>query len=465
MATHTSHLTKCLRECGCSAAGAEFAVLALDPFHDYDSPIQGLPDGEAGRSIVYSIKQEINISAPTSVIAGQTWDAHIAFLPVVSELFDGIGPSRAARLTTNTADVGFGMLRDVDLAPFDMNGFDPRALIVIAKVRSGQKTFSTDTGATVPVEYQYIFVDQLTDYNRSRLISGGYEIHNVTEELHKGGAVTDYSVDDSPSHGTAFWFNSLINESTTVGLNMNALYMNAPPNTLASAKQINGVTREAREGSYVTFKFDSTDFKCGFPAVGQVIYRTEDNTSANTSGVWASWAENLPATGVTFPNKGLPLFRELNFQQCGSYYTGLSFESVLNLNLQCMVEEFTLPGSANMALASPSTPYDPRTLEMIMKIQNQMRPGVKVIDNGIGDFFRSVLRAAKGILSTGKTLTAQMAFIPGPVGQFAKGMNKAIQGGLDAAEVAKQALPAAKRPPRPRNRPRRRNNGNGNGKM
>lgn len=401
--THTSALTEPLEQAGVTQEAADYAVAALDQFHDFPSRIAGLPDEAKGRSIVYDLNQQKSITTTGLIFATaeDRWDCHVAFIPALgssaayvnSPLTNG-APS--AFFGNSPADTIYGIYNTDTLAPQTNDGWNPQGLLVICKVQSESSTYSPDnmSDGNSPI-YEFFIVEQLLSHTRARLISGGYEVHNVTEELYKGGTVTDYSVDDAPSRGAV-----PVSDGVNFEFN-NSVNISAPPSTLTNATQINGITREAAEGSYVNFKIQDADgFDAAFPEMGIVVYDSDSvyaagPPNATTAFVSGGRGYTTPAYGIESVNYR----RVLNFQQCGSYYTGLSQQTVLNIHLKCQVEVFPVPGSPEMALARESPPHNPRAMEFVHQVQSNLPVAHRVADNGLGDMFRDVLKVANKVSS------------------------------------------------------------------
>ena len=73
-----------------SVDGRRFVVQSLDPFHDTPYQLTGLPDSYSGNSLLYRVEKSFVVSKPPSLAAGATFDANIAFIPVVTSTVPGI---------------------------------------------------------------------------------------------------------------------------------------------------------------------------------------------------------------------------------------------------------------------------------------------------------------------------------------------------------------------------------------
>lgn len=411
----TSALSRELSKCGLSEAGQRYVTLAADPFHDFNIRIAGKPDGANGRSLIRNIRQELSITKPTSFAAGK-WDCHIAYIPVRTESTDAV----MRPITTNLSDhnsTSYGvMVKDAGSisAPWDPQGF-----IVICKVPNADATFVPQDSSTVAAqraEYEVLVIDDLTDWTRARLVSGGYEVYNTTELLNKSGSVTDYCQENNVTLGNYVDQWSVVTDDVGGNSYMSktGFIGSLPPIDLASAKQINGVTRDAAEGSYVTFKLASQSDPPSYPTIGSAILLGPPDSSGLAAG-WSTFAFQNDRSSVT----GSSMTRRDDFLQSGSYFAGLSDSTSLELVLQAVVEVFPPPGSKDMATASPTAAFDPEAIACLIRIQNKLPPGVPVSENAKGDFFRRIVRVAKDLAKGVSFISRPLSRVPGPVGIIA----------------------------------------------
>lgn len=407
---------------GLSQAGADFVLMATDPFHDENYRIVGLPDQTSGRSYIASIRQEIPIEAHSS---GSVWSAHVAFQPCVFANGDG-----SATITDGcTVDNLTGVVTSSGTVGWNGNG----SVLVVSK--QPDTTDSFDPTGAVPNEYQSIDIPQLVELGtRARLLGGGYEIHNTTEELHRSGQVTDYRVDSD-----ACWTN--LKCETSPGSAQyripSVLKGTLPPNSLAAAKQINGVTREAADGSMVVLCRDEHSHAAILPQRGFSILERHDTSSG--PGVTDGFMSQAPYTDL---GTEMGVVRELPFMTSGSYYSGLSPQTKLNLSVVFFVEIFPAPGRANMALAQPAPPYDPEALELLSYIQSGTLPGYAVSWNGLGKFTRwmhrrvkDAAKVVKGVTKFISPVAAIASGIPGPVGAIGSSVQAANMVARHAADA------------------------------
>lgn len=424
---------------GLSQKGADFVLMAADPFHDENYNVVGLPDQTSGRSYIATIRQEISIKRPSTVALNSAWSAHVAFMPVISSDYD----SKSTLTNQVTTNDNSGIVAATGGTTWNANA----SLLVVSSQPDGDPSF--DPVGTATCEYQTVDVPELTDRTtRARLLGGGYEVHNVTEELHRSGQVTDYRVDSDIGLSTG---------KVTKGApgEMLATYLKGtlPPNTLANAKQINGVTREAAHGSMVVLCRDQNSHAAELPFQGTWILNRYDEqaTVGYTDGICC-----IAADTIAEPGEILPYCRELPFMQSGSYYSGLSYESKLNLSVVFFVEIFPSPGSVNMALSAPAPNYDPQAMELLSYIQSATLPGYPVSWNSLGRFTRwmhkAVKSAANGIKKAMPFISAgadAAAMLPGPAGAVGRTVQRSVEvarhAGLESGSQPVQKISARSR--------------------
>lgn len=114
------------------------------------------------------------------------------------------------------------------------------------------------------------------------------------------------------------------------------------------------------------------------------------------------------ALSEAFP---LPAIKMCPIQQGGVLLSGLSEQTTLTLNVTYYYETF--PGNQQadiVTVATPSAEFDPCVLNIYSHAMGEMPVGVKVGENGLGDWFLGVVNKISS------TLAPILSNIPGPVG-------------------------------------------------
>lgn len=398
--------------------------LALDPYHDYESEVSGLPDSDTERSCIQIIKKQYTIRAPPGQEAG-TWSAQVSVLPLLTT--HGANsecgtephacyPGKYAEASVET----FGTVTAISLNDETDQDFWPTA-------DSSRYTASSSTRNM----RGFSPTDGSNDESMMKIIGGGFEVHNSTAELYKSGSVT---VSCSPQGGSHL---ALCQVGNGVGeaefkLTENKVFR-APPRTQSQAV-LNGNARtwEAAEGCMVPFRLDlnsGTQYK---PAQHGIVSffdndRLLDDIASSSEGP----IHDLASGGICYSKASSLLITpniggvNTNLIVDGSYhrtaaletstatFTGLSFETVLTLDMKFIVEVApTVSNPTLMSMSTQAAPYDPKALEAYSRMITHLPPGVKVSMNAAGDWWRMVLR-------TGGMVASSLApLIPNPAAKM-----------------------------------------------
>jgi hypothetical protein len=135
----------------------------------------------------------------------------------------------------------------------------------------------------------------------------------------------------------------------------------------------------------------------------------------------------------------------------GAYFTGLSEETSLLLDVRIFVEVFPYPGSSLNALAKSAPSYDAKAMQCAMEIMANLQPGYPVSWNGAGDFFRAALRTVDKVLRTSNKIAHGLENVPvlGPmvkeVTQFTDPAMAALLAGKKGKASAKKLSKAAQK--------------------
>jgi hypothetical protein len=345
-----------------SKEGKNWLIQALDPFHDTDIPTTGFPDANIGGSIVQEVKLSIQMSAPSTITSG-TWDLHMF---------------NASNLTPGTTYQGSfeaGFTASATEVSNTVGG------VVIITGPTGSQLNLTGYPNTAYVNQLSLPVDYLT--GSSRIVAMGFEGVNTTSDLYRQGLVTVYR---QPQPTT-----QVVNYPLTIGTtasNTNMLLLNDAPTSIDQAMLLEGSRQwKAADGSYSVVTFSSVD--C--PA----------RQLSNASGVYLSDTLDVtkatPCALVEPSGDGTSYYLDNhNLNMSGAYYTGLSLQTTITVNVVYYVERFPSCFNATLAvLTSPSVPYDPTALELYARAMTGMPPGVPQNENCMGEWFSDVIESIK----------------------------------------------------------------------
>lgn len=402
---------------------------AIDPFHDYAYDIEGLPDAFGGSTVVQFIKQQVVITAPAGLGPNDNWDCHIFSLPLMD--------TETGRSVSYRTDY---LLQDMT-TPFAMG-----TLCINSGVSGG--VLVPDSPAWVaPTAFRSIGRSP-TDFGNSfsmmRLVGGGFEVHNNTEELHKKGSVTVYTQPQSLQLGQGL----VAVEGDARQLFSNWFSGRCPPQTIAQAvSNTNARTWEAKEGCYVPFRLQADRGDYALATSIPVVFPTVDN-SADYGSTYGGMITELDIVAAAAPADAFlradtPV-RITNHNTVGAYFTGLGPETVLTLDIRFIVEIAPTPNNQTLiSLASPSAAFDPVALELYTKAVAELPPGVMVKFNGNGKWWETV----KNVLAKASPMIASM----GPYGAIASKVidsvpkiEETVKGLMDAAKEVKEARQAAR---------------------
>jgi hypothetical protein len=401
-------------ELGMSECGKNWALAALDPFHDTPiDPFAGYPDNNEAPSVQQVVKSSYSISAGS---IGGNFDAHVCWLPWLdldvgrffqAQIYNG-GQFTPLTVGAPTGSMWAGLMVDV--------------------VPSGTNTMAQ--GTTTPVSLDGATMATYT-VNDWRLVAVGFEVINTTSELNAQGLVTAYRcpVPQRSSKATVNAYNytttgggGLLNGSGT------AVVVSSPPTNVSAALLLPGsVQWKAKEGAYIVPTLNSTNITSGLDdtcviindSVGESTYRGVTSNGAITGVSGLGSIINWYPSGV-----GL-----VDFNIAGAYFTGLSNSTTLTVNIIHYFERFPsidLTSDLNLVvLAKPSCRYDPKALELYSAVIRHMPVGVPQRFNGLGDWFREAVETAKDIISP------VLSAIPHPIAMMGSGILNGIAGNIN----------------------------------
>lgn len=443
-------------------SGEHWLTMALDPFHDYDVPVTGLPDRTNIPTAVQFIKRKITIVAPPNLTGTQTWDCHVFSLPVLS---------------TYDAVASDGDRVYEDLAYHSGSAILQMGNINVARMQSGNPTYVQDSFATWDDTSTAITAYSPTDGNKAsqlRLIGGGFEVHNDTADLYKNGSVTCYSSSNDWSDTSI----AMIGDGGGGGNLLCSAQRARYPPVLATdaALYTDARTWSAKDGCYVPLRLDldsgATKFKprcTGLPVFQDRENGTEDsktgkmvplyklvdvyNVTDSVAGIGYQTIAVLNGNGTAESKTNGWL--QAPIETTGAFFSGLSQETVLTLDIRWMTE--IAPTSANpamLSMCSPSSHYDPRALECYTNCLLKLPPGVPVTMNEKGDFWRMAVKSARSAMSFATPLLASF----GPTA--AAGVTLADAGLALADNVLSKKKAKAKAVPKPQGKATRTATGN-----
>lgn len=353
--------------------GKNWLTAAIDPFHDLDIKVQGLPDMVLAPSVVQCVKQTMQISCPASVTSG-TWDCHLYTLPWLTAT-----AMSSCTVYRNTLQAG-------SLAAGPTLGG-----LVAASVATGSD--SVVNSNAVPTQCLALADNYVQ--GSARVIAAGFEVVNTTSKLNAQGQVIAYrQPQPAPRPSTYFYASPAI--TTVLGAGSYSDVYAPPVNPAAALKLAGSRQWDAIKGSYNVCTFSSLDIPADGDAWSDPIMLFNPPGTSLTGALIPT-----PVTGGSGGSLYNPTQTALYpMNTAGAYYTGLSLETTLSVTLNVYVERF--PGALESdlsVLASPSPAYDITALQLYTHALRDMPPGVIQSANGFGDWFAGVAQKVGGAVS------------------------------------------------------------------
>jgi hypothetical protein len=381
---------------GRTAAGRNWATLALDPFHDFEVPVTGYPDRYSGGTVVQLVKKKVTLKAPPNVIGtGKTWSCMVSTLPLGS---------------TDNGVTYFDQPLDHKFSQDD-DYIQPLGTVNVARVADGATygaypatqsapPIAATPGVDFPICSAYSGTDDGNNNSMSRLVAGGFEVHNDTAALHAQGSVTVFTAPNEWSYPYLAENRNLSAQDEHFGMFITA---RSPPTTPSEAASLpNSRTWKAVDGALVPFRLDIESKDMNMRPSTNVTPDIRYNDNANheytsCGGVRLQREDHETFEKVHWDGNHVPV-RMAALETSGAYFSGLSEETVLTLDMRFFLE--VAPTAANQALVSMATPsasHDRMALDCYADCLEMLPPGVPVHMNAAGDWWRMVSKVASAL--------------------------------------------------------------------
>lgn len=418
--------------------GLNFIQKSLDPFHDTELGAVDFPDGLSQRVVIKEVNQSVTITNP-----GAVWDCHIAAMPDL-----------ARTITNSTGNVATTSFQFATASPGQLVATAAPVCgggVAYCVVPSGDATY-VSTGPNISSVSPAVQITGL-----SRVIGMAFEVHNVTEELYKSGSVTVYRTATGAELDRIQFPAQLIDEiagspaTYIVGRSAETTWRKSqPPNSEAEALLIPGSMQwEAADGCYVVGalegepKYHSWDTHSRlYTSAYDFVRATPTNPTSAMVGhsVLSSTLDTGGDITTTYPSS-VQQFFTLGVRQSGAYFTGLSTQTKLRLNVKYLIACQPDSDDPLITLAKPAGPKDNLAIEIYSRCIEKIPPGVKVSENGAGDWFRGLLGVVSKVAPiVGSAFGPAGAVIGKGVG-MAAGLGNAALGGSQASNSS-SGLPA-----------------------
>lgn len=422
-----------------SESGKTWLEVALDPFHDTDIFVRGLPDYAACDTIVQNVRGKIDIKAPPGLGVGEAYDCHIFFSPRDTTILKaGFYTADGNVITANES------------ASVVANPFGEWGMITVCCVRTGELTlpgplgspdYSTGSVSSVqgmsPADQTANADVRTSNYvnGKHRIIAGGVEVINVTEPLYRSGSVTGYRV---PGLGVETVV-SCYSETTTdyLSVQQEGLLYQLNPGTGSDALNLPSSRMWAAEkGAYYPFRFEGEGQPFREPRQIRLIGNSGQAQAINNIGGGfgaVCLSENMynlsgasPApTQIAQREMGMPYkTTQTGLSLGGIYFTGLSSQTKLVVNARWCIERCPDATEYDLkVLAHVSPPFDEHAWKLYTAAISRMPPFVPLDENPLGEWFSDVVSNVLPILGS----AAQGFLTGGPGGALVGGLNGAAR--------------------------------------
>lgn len=427
-------------------------TLALDPFHDYSVPIQGMPDEFAEATTVQLVNHSRTITRPPFLAPGEKWDCHVFTLPINTT--SNFLPSFGENLEAFNLDESLDPLSQLgQVSVISCHAGD----LTLPDVVCDPVVWRTSNGTRVT---QGISGTDGNDVGMSRIIGGGFEIHNDTAALYKNGSVTTYAQPTGLSDSSLVTCKFRDSGGTDLIGPCSAVQSRSPPSTVDHARSLRSAqTWEAAEGCLVPFRMDVDNTHSSFIPMDNNVLNIRPLATSDPSCSMTQRIEQK-VFGSTLFSPETP-HRKSNVTTSGAYFTGLDENTVLTLSCKFIME--VAPTSFNTVLlptASPSAPYDPKILECYAHCLRKLKPSVPVSFNAKGDWWRMALKTMKevapDVIHRGLQLFPETKVFDAAGGGalVSSAVSSAIDLAIRRSENRNKPVKQKKKPKGPRSKPR-----------
>lgn len=413
----------------------EWLVACLDPYHDNQLRLEGLPDMVSAPSVVKMHNQSYTLTAPAN--AATDWDASVVFTGCNSEI--GALPG----LITNADNMD--MKVDYDHAAFT-TGTPFGSFLIKATVAGGTMTYGYPN-VVDSTNLAFGACETTPNNDRCRIIGVAFEVTNTTAEIYKQGSVTvamlpapinDYNTVAYDDVNVAPW------ERTTY----QAWYSPVLASTRDALVAVPGSqTWAAKEGVY---------------AIPRMVTHTMslESPAGNKRAAIVSHSAHLQTPFISCPIAaapvgGVPVFNGIaasGFNGMQAFFSGLSHETSLTITMRTIVEYFPSFNSGLLQLTTPSPAFCPAAFEVYSRTAQVAPYAVPVKQNGAGEYFRKVLSIAGSIGSAVAPFLGPAGGVVGLAGSGATALAQYLGKRANEKKVAAGKAPAL--PPRPKQAPR-----------
>jgi len=428
---------------GGTDAGAEWAIQTLDPFHDVELPnCNGAPNGSGLPVVHQCIRQQVTIRKPAGVTT-PGWDCHIINFPFVDPMPFIVGGLLEAPFTSTPGVNDY-------ITPLWTGDNSHQATLGGVTAISGAVGFDSTTPYTSPntvgTTWQNISPPAVFTHGSYRISASAFEVRSVGPELYRSGTANMWQL-PVPDVSTAVttvmssYTGSTFNQTMTG----NATIFDAWPGTESAAMIIpSTITGAAIDGCYVVARMntlfpriiDSNGHCYILRAPTQTAYNNLTYNSGDPNGavqLTAAYGPSVYKMSYSVSG-GAANFATLavaasvgEFDLSGAQFLGLSDTDVLTITVKWYITRYPSENQLEILVSQrPAPVYDPVAFQWYSKHASLLPSGVRVRDNALGDWFRSVVGTVKGIAGRIAPMAAGVLSMAGPKGKAASALLTAL---------------------------------------
>lgn len=368
----------------------DWLLSAVDPFHDFEHPIEGAPDHAVSRSYTRKFTQSGTVG-----VAAADQSILIRF-----NGYHGSGDANFYASGTNNL---------LEVSPLEVGKTFAPIQVFRAAVGSTNSMASYNAGTS---NSQLKFYTCQVGGVPSRLCSLGIEVTDITPALYKKGTIYACHANGEVQNGHYICNSSLVVSAATVG------FVRKPVSPFSAPQIANmpgSYVGQAAKGLYLQARLN----------VIQPPRQTSD-VSSDASATKGSRNEHpvLTEPGATTPSDARTVFfyptcnagddiagnvswtafdhrtswSDSGFTPFSILIDSVAAESLFKIVVKATVEYFpqvTHPFECGLATYSP--PYDPLAFALYHEIMRQIPAGVPVSMNPGGEYFRMLVAAAKRV--------------------------------------------------------------------
>jgi hypothetical protein len=408
-------------------------LACLDPYHDEQLDLEGLPDERMAPSVIQMHNQTVTLSIPASA-AGGNWDASIMFSGVNSVIDPNLGAALPGMATVTSGSIH----------PYNSAGLSVGNAFGALNLWAGAAGSVMSTGAPKTVGDTYNSLGSVLSTDRCRLIGVAFEVHNTTAEVYKRGSLTVAQLPDCACDTNNIHYVDTAGVWTRTEVQADRAVRQA--STVAPLLSVPGSqTWQAADGCYVIPRMtivprDIYSFAYT-PYDGATLLRGASSRLPIIYGSDGKTATPIPIGGQTVTDT-VPLFAPYSpsgFSPIQVFLSGLSAQTNLTVTFRTIVEYFPALNSPILPIASPSATFDPEILRLYFQIVQTAPYAVPVDQNEAGEYFRRILRITSDALVLVSPMFGTYAPVIKTLGQAGQGFSSILDKRVRKDEAGNRA--------------------------